>query len=91
MKNDLRPYSLVNRFGLFTLLFLMICQLGFAQKIEPKLILPIGHTKSVESATFSPDGKSIVTISWDETPYIDAKHKKYDYEISLNTVESGSH
>jgi len=34
---------------------------------EPKLVLPIGHTNRVFSAQFSPNGKSIVTVSNDKT------------------------
>jgi WD40 repeat protein len=70
MKNYLRGDSLVNRCGLVNLLFLVVCQLGFAQKIDPKLILPIGHTGNVYSAIFSPDGKSIVTACGDKTAKI---------------------
>ncbi len=34
---------------------------------QPRLILPIGHTDGIESASFSPDGKKIVTASGDHT------------------------
>ncbi|MEO8149760.1 MAG: caspase family protein [Bacteroidia bacterium] len=37
---------------------------------EPRLILPIGHTSVVTCASFSPDGKYIVTSSFDETAKI---------------------
>ncbi len=39
----------------------------FAFSQEPKLILPIGHTSGVTTAKFSPDGKRIVTTSYDNT------------------------
>src|SRR5256885_1563580 len=34
---------------------------------QPKLMLPIGHAENVVTATFSTDGKYIVTASWDKT------------------------
>lgn len=37
----------------------------FAQ--QPRLVLPIGHTKIISSAQFSPDGKKVITISKDNT------------------------
>lgn len=37
----------------------------FAQK--PKLVLPVGHTKTIYSAQFSPDSKYVVTASKDKT------------------------
>lgn len=40
----------------------------FAQ--EPKLILPIGHTSDIHSASISSDGKKIVTASMDNTAKI---------------------
>lgn len=39
-------------------------------QIQPKLILPIGHTSEVNSANFSPDGKKIVSASDDKTAKI---------------------
>jgi len=36
----------------------------------PRLVLPIGHTKIVISAVFSPDGKKLVTVSADRTAKI---------------------
>ena len=49
-------------------LFYFICLLSntcFAQQL--KLILPIGHTRAINDARFSPDGKRIVTASEDNT------------------------
>ena len=48
--------------------FLFTVNIAFAQ--EPKLILPLGHTKSVNYVQFSPDGKKIVTASNDKTAKI---------------------
>lgn len=53
----------------------------FAQ--PPKLVLPIGHTESVYSAKFSPDGKLILTISKDHT----AKLWDATTGILLNTLK----
>jgi len=44
--------------------------LGHAQQNDLRLVLPIGHTDRVNSAVFSPDGKSIVTASYDNTAKI---------------------
>jgi WD40 repeat protein len=33
----------------------------------PRLVVPMGHTKEVASVAFSPDGKYILTGSWDQT------------------------
>lgn len=49
-------------------LFLMLVQSLLAQ--QPELILPIGHTHFIVSAVFSPDGKRILTASWDHTAKI---------------------
>lgn len=38
---------------------------GLAQ--QPKLMLPVGHTKAIVQATFSPDGKTVATGSQDKT------------------------
>lgn len=51
-----------------------ICLLLFSSDIsvaqQPKLMLPIGHRLEVVSAQFSPDGKKIVTASFDKTAKI---------------------
>jgi len=49
---------------LFTLLFLSVLS-AFAQ--EPKLVLPIGHRDRIISTVVSPDGKKILTTSFDKT------------------------
>ena len=38
--------------------------------LQPRLVLPFGHTAGVNSAHFSPDGKRIATASWDHTTKI---------------------
>ncbi len=45
----------------------------FAQT-EPRLVLPIGHTGTINTAVFSPDGKYVLTASRDHTARI--------YEVS---------
>ncbi len=66
---------------LFALIVLATIKI-FAQN-EPKLMLPIGHTFYVVSVQFSPDGKKVVTGSWDKTARIwDAKNG-----ILLHTLE----
>ena len=45
--------------------FFLSFNMCFAQ--QPRLVLPIGHTSTVESASFSPDGKKILTGSKDNT------------------------
>jgi WD40 repeat protein len=52
------------RFGL--VLWFLFWSLGI-QAQEPKLMLPIGHTGYITSAFFSPDGKQVLTASWDLT------------------------
>lgn len=37
---------------------------------QPHLVLPVGHTSAITSAVYSPDGKYIVTASWDNTAKI---------------------
>jgi WD40 repeat protein len=51
----------------FLPLFLLTASLILAQKQEPRLVLPIGHTGLVKSAVFSPDGKLALTASYDNT------------------------
>ena len=69
------------------LLFFLFClNLFFCDHISaqaPKLVLPIGHTESVFSAQFSPDGKFILTISKDKM----AKLWDATTGILLNTLK----
>ncbi len=44
---------------------LCLCNIFYAQ--TPKLVVPIGHTREVTAATFSPDGKKVLTVSADGT------------------------
>ncbi len=49
---------------------LLFCASHLLVAQEPKLVLPVGHTSAVTSAVYSPDGKHIVTASWDNTAKI---------------------
>jgi WD40 repeat protein/uncharacterized caspase-like protein len=46
-------------------LFIFLASSLFAQ--QPKLVLPVGHTSIVGTVVYSPDGKYILTGSWDNT------------------------
>ncbi len=46
-------------------LILFFSESGFAQ--QPRLVLPIGHTNTIYTAQFSPDGKLVITVSKDNT------------------------
>src|SRR5687767_12505980 len=50
---------------LIAVVFLIITKSGFTQ--PHSLVLPVGHTASVNYAEFSPDGKYVVTASEDGT------------------------
>ena len=52
---------------IFIFLLLITCTCSLAQKQEPRLVLPVGHTSLIKSLSFSPDGKLILTSSWDKT------------------------
>jgi WD40 repeat protein len=39
----------------------------FLQAQTPRLVVQMGHTEPVASAAFSPDGKQVLTGSWDKT------------------------
>jgi WD40 repeat protein len=49
-------------------LSLIFCSPLFSQ--EAKLVLPVGHTSPVTSVAYSPNGKYLVTASWDNTAKI---------------------
>jgi dipeptidyl aminopeptidase/acylaminoacyl peptidase len=53
-------------------LLTFICLNGIAQSSldSLRMVLPIGHTEHVNSAVFSPDGKYVLTASWDKTARI---------------------
>jgi len=48
--------------------FVFIYQLSHGQ--QPNLVLPIGHAFVITSANFSPDGKKIVTVSYEKSAKI---------------------
>jgi WD40 repeat protein len=50
----------------FILLQFFIGTTLFSQT-QPRLVLPVGHTQTINSAVFSPDGKLALTASWDNT------------------------
>jgi WD40 repeat protein len=52
---------------LFSLLLLLISNLALAQKQEPRLVLPIGHTDLISKYVFTNDNKYIITQSKDHT------------------------
>ena len=43
---------------------------GLCAGQQPRLVLPIGHTGRIQSASYSPDGKYIVTTAYDKTAKI---------------------
>jgi WD40 repeat protein len=72
-------------FRLLVLIYIFPFLVVHAQN-EPELILPIGHTVQVNSAQFSPDGKYIVTTSYDNTAKIwDAASGKMLQDLSGHT------
>jgi len=56
----------------------------------PRLVLPIGHTNDVIKAQYSPDGKMVLTSSWDRSLKIwDAKTGMILQEIDSKSQEAG--
>jgi WD40 repeat protein/uncharacterized caspase-like protein len=51
------------------LLLSLVCVTALIAQ-EPRLILPLGHTKAINYVQFSPDGKRIITASDDKTAKI---------------------
>jgi WD40 repeat protein len=82
----MKNYLLLLHISFFT------CPCGMAQQLNhPKLTLPNGHTAWVKSAEFSPDGKSILTASWDNTAKIwDATSGKLLHSLEGQTITSGN-
>jgi WD40 repeat protein len=52
----------------FFVCFILICITGYAQ--HPRLVIPVGHTEAITDCSFSPNGKLVVTSSFDETACI---------------------
>ena len=50
-----------------TLITLLLTFAGLLAGQTPRLVVPMGHTKEIASVAFSPDGKYILTGSWDQT------------------------
>lgn len=48
-----------------TILLLLYSITAFAQK--PELVVQTGHSREVVSVSFSPDGKTLASIGWDDT------------------------
>ncbi|MEY3086017.1 MAG: hypothetical protein RL037_2242, partial [Bacteroidota bacterium] len=55
---------------LLTNILLLTSTCSLAQKQEPRLVLPVGHTSWLNSAVFSADGKLALTASDDKTARI---------------------
>lgn len=64
---EVKVYFLRMKPTVFYTLFLGIFLAGGVAGQEPRLVLPVGHGTSISSAEFSPDGKYVVTSSFDET------------------------
>ncbi len=74
----------------FFLLFVAITFVTNAQ-LQPRLVLPVGHTDLVRSASFSADGKYVVTVSDDNTARIwEASSGKEVRLLHMERVRSAS-
>ena len=70
----------------FLPLLLFTASLTLAQKQEPRLVLPVGHTRLIQSMVFSPDGSIILTASFDNTACLwDAKTGKLLQTLEAHT------
>ena len=57
-------YAMKTKLQLVVILLLLLLQKpSLAQ--QPQLMLPVGHTRDIVSTKFSPDGKYIITASYD--------------------------
>ena len=52
------------------LLIFIFASINLKAQTQPRLVLPVGHTKRINSAVFSPDGKLALTASDDKTSRI---------------------
>lgn len=50
--------------------FILLFGIVYTQAQQPKMMLPIGHSRSVNAIDISKDGKKIITVSWDNTAKI---------------------
>jgi WD40 repeat protein len=62
--------QLTHLFRICYLIAVCLIAIFVSAQNTPKLVLPIGHTKSVNFAEFSPDGQQLVTASSDNTAKI---------------------
>jgi WD40 repeat protein len=67
------------------MLFLVSWSISFGQRDSIRLGLPLGHAHNVISAQFSPDGKSIITASWDKTVIWDVATGKMLHDLNKHT------
>jgi WD40 repeat protein len=49
------------------LLIFILSSLNLSAQTQPRLVLPVGHTSSINRAVFSPNGKLVLTASEDRT------------------------
>ena len=52
------------------LFYLVVITISTNGQVQPRLVLPVGHTNHITSAIFSPDGKYVLTASFDKTARI---------------------
>jgi len=74
---------------IFSLLLLFISKLAMAQKQEPRLILPVGHTGKIKMIEFSKGQKYLITSSEDNTARIwDQSLNRELYFINHKNIEN---
>ena len=50
--------------------FFLLLLSSFSVGQQPRLVLPVGHTFPLSNAVYSPDGKKVLTVSFDRTAKI---------------------